>query len=111
MNRFKNFSLVHLIAVVAVIALLAAMLIPATVPQAKAQFQYDSTATNELSRPLAPSKTLQAQYALGIQAVIVTNFPTGKVTNTFATNYTYSVPPIVIVTPITSSAASTNGNG
>jgi len=48
--------------------------------------------------PLAPSRTLSAQLALGINTGTCVATTDGTVTNTFSTNYVYSAPPVVIAT-------------
>jgi hypothetical protein len=48
--------------------------------------------------PTQPLATLNAQYALGINSGTSATSTDGTVTNAFATNYVYSVTPVVTVT-------------
>jgi len=56
-----------------------------------------------------PGQTLAAQYAHGINTgVSITYTSSGLATNTFATNYVYSAPPVVMMELAGSVPAATN---
>ena len=72
--------------------------------KATAQYQYNDS----LVPAPQPSTTAKAQYALGINSGQCVTTTDATVTNTFATNYVYSVAPIVTVTPVAAAANSNN---
>jgi hypothetical protein len=112
-NSRKNsgFTLLQIFIALVVIALVAAFAL-----QSIAQPYYtNSTPTyggaqynDSLVSPAQPGIVRANQYALGIKTGTSVTASDGTVTNTFATNYVYTLPPVVVVTQLGTNSSATN---